>query len=196
MPTVTPRILVGMVTTAKHLAARLGADERTVRRAIARGTVHGSRLSPRRFAVAEAEARYLRSHWVLLERLRAVLRTERNVRLAAVFGSVARGEDRAGSDVDLLVELHDDSWARRQRLNTRLERAVGRPVELVVVARIAGDNPGLLADALADGRVIVDRGDRWQALTRRARSLRRAAQTHEAHEADETRTLIDELIRP
>jgi uncharacterized protein len=185
-----------MITTARHLAAGLDADERTVRRAIARGTVHGARVSPRRVAVSEAEARYLRSHWTLLERLREVLRIERNVRLAAVFGSVARGEDQPGSDVDLLVELDDESWSRRQRLHTRLERALGRPVELVVVGRVARDNPGLLADALADGRVIVDRGDRWRALKRREPSIRRAALRRDARETDQARALIDDLLRP
>ena len=184
-----------MVTTAKHLAARLGADERTIRRAVEQGTLRGSRVSPRRLSLSESEERYLLSHWGLLQHLRAVLRTEPNVRLAAVFGSFARGEDRADSDLDLLVDLLDDSWERRHRLNTRLERAVDRPVELVVAGRVARANPGLLADALADGRVIVDRGDHWQALTRQEPAIRRAARAHAVRRASEARALFDELAR-
>ena len=40
-------------TTAKHLAGALDADERTVRRAIEQGTVHGVRVSPRRLEISE-----------------------------------------------------------------------------------------------------------------------------------------------
>jgi predicted nucleotidyltransferase len=184
-----------MSTTAKHLAARLGADERTLRRAIEQGTVRGTRVSQRRLAVSEAEERYLRSHWDLLRRLRGALRTERNVRLAAVFGSLARGDGHPGSDLDLLVELEDDSWERRHRLTTRLERLVGRPVELIVIARAVRDNPGLLADALTDGRVIVDREDRWPGLMRRLPSLRSASRAREARDAVEARALVEDLIR-
>jgi predicted nucleotidyltransferase len=178
-----------MVTTAKHLADRIGADERTLRRAVEQGTLRVSRVSPRRLALSDAEDRYLRSHWGLLRRLRAVLRTEPNVRMAAVFGSLARGDGDADADLDLLVDLRDDSWHRMHRLRTRLERAVDRPVDLVVVGRVARDNPALLAEALADGRLIVDRDARWPSLKRRAPALRRAARARAA----ETRALVDEL---
>jgi predicted nucleotidyltransferase len=178
-----------MVTTAKHIADRIGADERTLRRAVEQGTLRVSRTSARRLTLSEAEDRYLRSHWGLLQRLRAVLRTEPNVRLAAVFGSLARGDGDADADLDLLVDLHDESWRRTQRLRTRLERALDRPVDLVVAGRVDRDNPALLAEALADGRVIVDRDARWPSLKRRAPALRRAAHA----QASETRALVDEL---
>jgi predicted nucleotidyltransferase len=184
-----------VVTTAKHLAVRLDADERTVRRAVEQGTVRASRVSERRLSLPDGEERYLRSHWGLLQRLRAVLRTEPNVRLAAVFGSLARGDGRADSDLDLLVDLVDDGWQRRQQLNTRLERAVGRRVELIVAERVARSNPGLLADALRDGRVLVDRGGRWEALKRRETAIRRAAQAQAAQQAHEVGTLLDDLVR-
>lgn len=182
-------------TTAKHLAAALEADERTVRRAIEQGTMHGARVTPRRLEISDAEERYLRSHWPFLERLRAVLRTEPNVRVAVVFGSLARGDETPDSDVDLLVELGDDSWGRRQGLNTRLERALGRPVELVVLDRIEQDSPGVLLDALRDGRVVADRGDRWRGMKRKQAALRRAASERARRDDEETRDLIDEIMR-
>jgi hypothetical protein len=37
----------------------------------------------------------------------------RNVRLAALYGSIARGDDRAHSDVDILVDLVDGRSAGR-----------------------------------------------------------------------------------
>jgi predicted nucleotidyltransferase len=184
-----------VVTTAKHLAARLGADERTIRRAIEQGTLRASRPRPRRLALSEAEERYLVAHWSMLQHLRAILRTEPNVRLAVVFGSLARGEGRADSDLDLLVDLRDESWQRRQQLNTRLERAVDRRVELIVAERVARSNPGLLADALNDGRVLVDRDGRWAALKRREAAIRRAAQAHTTQHARETRALMDDVIQ-
>jgi predicted nucleotidyltransferase len=182
-------------TTAKHLAAALDADERTVRRAIEQGTVHAKRSSPRRLEVSDAEDRYLRRHWRFLEQLRAVLRTEPNVRVAVMFGSLARGDERPDSDVDLLVELGDDSWGRRQGLNTRLERALGRPVELVVLERVAQDNPSVLLEALREGRVVADRGDRWRDIKRKEPSLRRSARERANRDRDETRNLVDEVIR-
>lgn len=187
--------VVGVRTTAKHLAARLGADERTIRRAVSQGTVRGARVSARRLALAADEERYLRSHWPLLQQLRAILRTEPNVRMAAVFGSLARGDERVDSDLDLLVELREDDWNRRQQLITRLERAVQRPVELLVAGRVARSNPGLLADALTEGRVLVDRDGRWPDLKRRQRAIRRAARTRAARESDEARKLFEELTQ-
>jgi predicted nucleotidyltransferase len=49
-----------------------------------------------------------------------------------VFGSVARGEDRPGSDVDLLVDLPPDiGLLRLGRVQAELEDIVGTKVDLV-----------------------------------------------------------------
>lgn len=54
------------------------------------------------------------------------------VRLRAVFGSVARGEDRVDSDVDLLVELPDNlGLVGLARLERDLEAVLGAPVDVV-----------------------------------------------------------------
>ena len=51
----------------------------------------------------------------------------------ALFGSVLRGEARANSDVDLLVEFRPGakSFDRFLALSDLLEEILGRPVELV-----------------------------------------------------------------
>jgi predicted nucleotidyltransferase len=52
---------------------------------------------------------------------------------AAVFGSVARGEDRADSDVDVLVELvsgHKVGTPEMLQIEDALVVAIGRPVDL------------------------------------------------------------------
>lgn len=55
-----------------------------------------------------------------------------HVKRAGVFGSLARGEARADSDIDLLVELADDaSLFDFVGLKFQLEDVVGRPVDLV-----------------------------------------------------------------
>jgi predicted nucleotidyltransferase len=49
-----------------------------------------------------------------------------------VFGSVARGEDRADSDVDLLVDLPEHmSFFGLARLQSELESILGARVDLV-----------------------------------------------------------------
>ncbi len=57
----------------------------------------------------------------------------RGVRHLAIFGSVARGEDRADSDVDLAVEIEDGhsfSLIRMEEARLLLEDALRRPVDL------------------------------------------------------------------
>ncbi len=57
------------------------------------------------------------------------------VKTIAVFGSVARGEDSAKSDVDILVEFNQDRYKigliAFVRLRRRLEEILGTQVDLV-----------------------------------------------------------------
>jgi uncharacterized protein len=49
-----------------------------------------------------------------------------------VFGSVARGEDREGSDLDLLVEVRDPDYVGLEELRAELEDELGVRVDLAV----------------------------------------------------------------
>jgi predicted nucleotidyltransferase len=147
----------------RQAAAELSIPERTLKRAAAEGLVRGERLSPRRFRVSFSEEAYLRSHWGLLHMLRAALRTEPNVRLAVLFGSTAKGDDCQDSDIDVLVVLDDPSVGRLAGLTERLSGRVGREVQLVRLAD-AENAPVLLADVIEQGRVLIDREDRWPTL--------------------------------
>jgi predicted nucleotidyltransferase len=98
-------------------------------RAMTDGTVRSERLSPRRQRVSDEERCYLIEHWPLLAKLRLALRTEPNVRLAVLYGSVARGEDTPESDLDLLVSLAEDRPDAGVKLAVRLERALHREVD-------------------------------------------------------------------
>jgi predicted nucleotidyltransferase len=161
-------------SSLRTLAHHLDVPERTLRRAAAEGLVRGRRTSPRRYETTLREEAYLRRHWPLLRDLREALRTEPNVRLAVLFGSQATGDARDGSDVDVLVALTDPSAARLAQLVERLERRVRRNVQ-VVRLEDAERSPSLMADALAEGRVLVDRERRWPSLRARESTWRRRA---------------------
>lgn len=160
--------------TLQELAAELGAEERTLRRATAQGTVRCRRPGPRRLRLDEGEREYLRRHWKLIAQLRRTLRTQRRVRLAVLYGSLARGDEDAGSDLDLLVSIDGDGPIVAQRLAPHLEEIVDRPVDIVRLDR-AEQAPLLLDRILEEGRVLVDRDDAWPELRGRRRSIRARA---------------------
>jgi predicted nucleotidyltransferase len=164
------------------LAEDVGADERTLRRAAQRGTLRCRRPGPRRLEMDAGELDYLRSHWDLLKALTRALRTERNVRLAVLHGSAASGDDRNDSDVDLLVALRAPAAGAATALATRLERALRRDVDVAELARVETEAPLLLLHALDEGRVLVDRDERWPELLARRGELARAAQRAERAE--------------
>jgi hypothetical protein len=75
-----------------------------------------------------------------------------------LFGSVARNEARAGSDVDVGVLFEADPPgtldAPQFVLEGDLERLVGVPVQVVALNRASSD---LVHRVLRDGRLILDR---------------------------------------
>ncbi len=160
----------------QELAGDLGAEERTLRRAAAQGALRAYRPRPRQLRLAPGEREYLHSHWQLLFELRRALRTERRVRLAVLYGSVARGDEDAGSDLDLLVSLADDRPAARSELAIALQRVVGRQIDVADLARVEAEAPLLLDRVLDEGRVLIDRDGCWQQLRGRRRAIRARAQ--------------------
>ena len=162
----------------RTLARHLDVPERTLRRAAAEGLVHGRRTSARRYETSLREEAYLRRQWPLLRDLRDALRTEPSVRLAVLFGSQATGHASERSDVDLLVGLADPSAARVAQLTGRLERRLGRDVQIVRLQE-AERSPSLMADALEEGRVLIDRDGSWRQLKRLEATWRRRAKAYE-----------------
>ena len=120
-------------------------------------------------------------HWPLLANLRQALRTERNVRLAVVYGSVARGEDTPGSDLDVLVSLAEDRPDAAVKLAVRLEGALGRRVDVARLGRVRETAPLLLLRAVDEGRAVLDRDGEWAPLReRRGELAHRASRAHAA----------------
>ena len=92
-----------------------------------------------------------------------VLDTKRIISLCAangiaalrVFGSVARGEDREDSDVDLLVRFADrKTLLDLVRIEEEFERALGRKVDLVTEG---GLHPRLRDRVFRDAQVLYER---------------------------------------
>src|ERR1022692_379391 len=162
----------GHMTELSILAEQLGVSERTLRRAVNEGTLRATRPSPRTLELSPPEREYTRRSWPLISALRRVLRTEPNKRLAVLFGSTAAGVDVLTSDVDVLVDLVDDSLDRLADLTLKLEAAVRRPVDMVRLQDAERD-PLFLANVLARGRVLVDRADLWPRVSSREAALRR-----------------------
>ncbi|MEO8054723.1 MAG: nucleotidyltransferase domain-containing protein [Acidobacteriota bacterium] len=77
---------------------------------------------------------------------------------AYLFGSVARGEAREGSDVDVAVLFSAPSEPilgnAANRLEGDLERALRRPVQIVELNRAPAD---LVHRVLRDGQILLDR---------------------------------------
>jgi predicted nucleotidyltransferase len=91
-------------------------------------------------------------------RIVELLQVRTDVVAAYLFGSTARGESRADSDVDVAVlfeppPVHTLNGLRLS-LEGALERALGVPVDLVVLNDAPVD---LRARILRDGRLLVDR---------------------------------------
>jgi predicted nucleotidyltransferase len=160
-------------------ARRLGCSERTLRRYVNEGLIRGRRLAGSGgVELTQAEEAYLDEHWELLSGLRRALRTERGVRLAVLFGSTAVGEDAPDSDVDLLVAHSKLTALGLAGLQMRLARALGRRADVVGLEQ-AEAMPTLLADALDEGRVLIDRDGLWVRLRARSEEVRVAAEREE-----------------
>ncbi len=153
-----------MSAKLQEMARGLGINERTLRRAWALGMLRGRRVTPYRLELPVQERVYLHRHWPTLSRLRRALRTEPNVSMAVVFGSVARGDDYAGSDIDLLIALREPGLWPRVALAERLRKRTGLTLE-VVELEDALRHPSLMVEVLRDGRVLVDRDGRWPELS-------------------------------
>lgn len=75
-----------------------------------------------------------------------------SVEYAGVFGSAARGEDRADSDVDILVRFKKTpGLVKFIRLENELKAALGREVDLV----IAGTEKPLIKPAIEKDLVVM-----------------------------------------
>jgi predicted nucleotidyltransferase len=166
------------MTDLDVLAREVGVHGRTLRRAAERGLVRAARRGAREVVIPPSERTYVRANWSLVSRLLEALRKQPNLRLAVLFGSVARGAQRPDSDLDLLVRFRRDDHRARADLVDAVHEASGRRVQLVSVEQAEGA-PLLLADVLSDGRVLVDRDRDWPRLKRSERQINSRARAED-----------------
>ena len=108
------------MTELDQLAEEIGTSGRTLRRAAARGAIRCLRPSERRIVVPPTEHDYVRRHWPLFDRLLQALRTQPNVRLAVLFGSVARGVEDAGQRLAVSLEVDELAVLRTARIPSQV----------------------------------------------------------------------------
>jgi uncharacterized protein len=151
---------MGLLTTSE-LASELGLHASTVRALAARGRIpsrptpgghHRFDLEEVRQALGAGELADGLSLGALRERRQEIRRLARrhgahNVR---VVGSVARGEQKAGSDVDLLVDMKPGrTLFDVAALHDDLEELLGRPVDVITSGAARGRLARLADDAVA-----------------------------------------------
>lgn len=176
------------------LADDLGVSGRTLRRAMSRGLVRATRGNRGRYEIVPSERRYVRRHWELLQSLLGLLRTEPNVRLAVLFGSLARGDGGAESDLDLLVHFQRPERLAATDLSLKLTERMGRQVQIISLDEAEGA-PLLLRDVLRQGRVLVDRASEWSRLRSRAETVDQLADRDEEHLDRSAWQTLDALAR-
>ncbi len=106
----------------------------------------------------------------MLDELRRALEDEQDIAYALLFGSGGRGALRPTSDVDIAIEFRPGTLrdtATLGRLAARLESAVGREVDLVVMEEAASP---LAYRIFRDGRIIVEQ-DHTVLAARKARAI-------------------------
>lgn len=127
--------------------------------------------------------------------LRTALEADERVRLAVLYGSVARGDEDETSDIDLLVSLTGDRPADRYRLAAELERLSDRRVDVARLERVESTAPLLLHRALQEGRVLVDRDGRWHALGERREEIHARARDDYRRQMAAAGRALEELTR-
>lgn len=88
----------------------------------------------------------------IIDRNSSVLRNEFGIRSLCLFGSVARNEQKADSDVDICVDM-DAKMFLMIRLNRFLESILGSPVDVVRLRKNL--NPFLKSEIERDGVYVI-----------------------------------------
>jgi len=145
--------------------------------------------------LAAGEREYLLTHWQFLALLRETLRTQRQVRLAVLYGSLARGDEDGGSDLDLLVSPAGEASFGTGALSARLMEITGRGVDIAFLGRVEESAPLLLDRILDEGRVLVDRDGQWRDFHERRRAIRARAQRAHRRQMTSVAEAIEELTQ-
>lgn len=161
---------IGQMNSLAVIARDINVSDRTLRRAVNLGTLRARRPSPRKLEISVLESAFIRRCWPTIAELRVALSNERNVSLALLFGSLARGTAGPGSDIDLAVQLKDPTFERLLDLQVRLETHLRRKVDLLSLDELH-EAPNLAAAIVEDGRPITDREGSWPEIRAKLATL-------------------------
>jgi len=104
-------------------------------------------------------------HPSLVSRILAAIRTQPDIRLAILFGSLAARKGRADSDLDLAVDSGRRLTANEKiALISELAGSTGRPVDLVDIHAVGEP---LLGQILQHGKRILGSDTQYANLIRR-----------------------------
>ena len=78
-----------------------------------------------------------------------------SVRRIGLFGSYAKGHQRAASDIDLLVEFDKPSFDNFMNLAEHLEKLLGRKVDVLTPQGVKGIRVKEVADSIKRSIVYV-----------------------------------------
>lgn len=125
-----------------------------------------------RVVLPASEERWLSAHAQVARRLHDLAWETTGLDTVVLFGSTARGDDRPGSDLDVLV---DGPWSNDAtmlaRVRTRWGEALGREVQTLPL-RQGRDAPIALDAALTEGRPVKDVSGAWAMLVDDAAAVR------------------------
>jgi len=80
---------------------------------------------------------------------------QNQIKLFGLFGSFARGEEKADSDIDVIVDfMETKSLMEIGGIQYELEESLGRPVDLVSIRNI---KPALKSNILKDLKVLYEK---------------------------------------
>lgn len=133
----TQKQLAGRAGIAQPNLAAYESGRRPVSEEVVEKLVHATRPRP---SVA------LRKH---ADEVRRIALRHGAIRIR-VFGSVARGDDRFNSDVDLLVQLRPEtSLFDLVEMTAELEALLGYPIDLISEAGLRDRDGHILAEAMS-----------------------------------------------
>jgi predicted nucleotidyltransferase len=130
-----------------------------------------------------------------LSDLHRALDGEDDVRLAVLYGSLARGDADWDSDVDMLVAFAPGSSLTALVLTARLRRVSDRHIDIAHLNRVQARSPLLLERVLEEGQVLVDRDGLWRTLYDQREEIRVRASTDYHRQMDAAAKAIEELTR-
>ena len=160
---------------ARDLVAWLGISSQAVHRhlkaLVAEGRLTKTGSPPRvLYSVREGDAIPTRSGLEIMQKCAQIFRRHPQVRLVTLFGSYARGRERAESDIDILVWLAPDAKIGRHEIwkfwDAHASSISWRHQVSIVVTKLAPiiRLHTLLIDLPEEHQVILDRGQYFEKI--------------------------------